>query len=166
MSKILNIRIPDPKVWSDFKALILDENDSDYAVTGRMVQQALETLMAIKGWKNYDKKIILPNSPSLINTIDTHTHKSYNKRKMLLLYAFEKTFLFDNYIPIKEIESFIRRELKVKDKRTINDWVKFLRDEGLIYKHPRDKKWENKLPADTPIDDWLKEKNNIIEMGV
>lgn len=148
MSKQVHVRIPDAKVWADFKAWILYEHRSDYAITGKMLQYALESFMALKGWKEYDKKITLPNNPELLETIDDNTHKKFNKKQEQIILSFDKVFCQDTFITDKRLINFIKKELNVIDFRTVNKWKSFLKTVGLIEKEPREKKWTNIAPMD------------------
>lgn len=122
ISNQVEVRIPDPKVWNDFKEFVKDKHDTNYAVTGSELQKALKYHMAMEGWKNYPDMI---HEGILVEKSPAHTHKISMADRILIQTIYEKVNP-GAIIHFKQLGRWLAKECGLTDRRTHKSHIEVL----------------------------------------
>lgn len=135
MSQRVDVRIPNPKIWTVFKEFVDSKYEGKNFVLGLEVEKALESYLVEQGWGPYLDGI--GDMPGQTPSEGRHTQPAHTRRQMQLLQEFFREYMGRPREPVKRVSypnltSFIRKALKIKSKTATKEWIVFLKDQGWI----------------------------------
>jgi hypothetical protein len=155
MRTSIHVWIPDGQTWIDFKAFVFDKKGKNHQATGRELERSLKLVMALEGWMDYAEKI---NFIEEIRNPNSTDHNTHSNRESKLIDSFNKIYFPVHKISQEELSEFIKDTLNVIDKRTVDNWIGFMKKERVIYKATkRSKDWSIRISKESRPDYILNE---------
>ncbi len=122
ISNQVEVRIPDPEVWKDFKEFVKFKHETNYGVTGSELQKALKYHMAMEGWKNYPNMI---HEGMLVEKSHAHSHK-IGMADRILIQTIYKEVSPGAIIHFKQLGRWLAGECGLTDRRTHKSHIEVL----------------------------------------